>query len=115
MRSFAIVLSLTLIGAWAAGCESSGNGGSGVLRAGIPPKAEMIREGSDQIVYTPDRAGRIYLYDVTRDQMVDRYQVRANQRFAVDARAGRATLEGNEVSVGKLRGGDQYAIYFLPD
>ena len=100
----------------AAGCQSSGEKtGGGVLRAGLPPKAEMVQEGSNQIVYSADRPGRIYLYDVTRDQVVERYQVRPGQRFAVDAAAGRATLAGNEVSTGKLKAGDTYQIYFLPD
>ena len=99
----------------AAGCQSSRSGDGGVLRAGIPPKAQRVQEGSGQLVYTPEQPGRVFLYDVNNDQVVERYQVRKGQRFAVDAAAGRATLEGNEVSVGKLKQGTTYRIFFLPD
>jgi len=98
---------------FAIGCESSGS--NGVLRAGIPPKALSVQEGSGQIVYTADQAGRIYLYNSSTDQVVERYQIRKGQRFAVDADSGRASLDSNEVSIGKLRKGATYKIYFLPE
>jgi hypothetical protein len=103
----------------APGCKSSGkdartSGGAGVLRTGIPPKAEKVQEGSGQLVYTPEQAGRLYLYDANKEAIVEAFQVRRGQRFAVDAAAGRATLEGNEVSVGKLSKGNLYQIFFLP-
>src|SRR5688572_1971401 len=90
------ILSLGL----AAGCESSGGGRSsgGVLRAGLPPQAVRVQEGSGQLVYVPEQAGRLFLYDVTNDRVIERYQIRGGQRFAVDAKAGRATLAGNEVA-----------------
>ncbi len=98
---------------FAVGCESSGD--KGVLRSGIPPRAMSVQEGSGQIVYSADQPGRIYLYNVSDDQVVERYQIRKGQRFAVDARLGRATLDSNEVSVGKLKKGATYSIYFLPE
>jgi hypothetical protein len=98
-----------------AGCHSHGGSGRSVLRAGLPPKAQLVQEGSDQLVYEPNQAGRLFLYDTSNDKVVERYQVRMGQRFAVDAKAGRATLAGNEVSIGKLRGGNRYQVYFLPD
>lgn len=86
-----------------------------MLRSGLPPQAVRVQEGTDQLVYVPEQSGRVYLYNQSTDQVIERLQVRGNQRFAVDSKAGRATLDGNEVSVGKLRGGDTYRIYFLAD
>jgi hypothetical protein len=92
--------------AFAPGCQSSGtSGGTGVLRTGIPLRAEKVQEGAGQLVYTPEQSGRLYLYDANNESIVEAFQVRKGQRFAVDAAAGRATLEGNEVSVGKLSKG----------
>jgi hypothetical protein len=106
-----ILASLSL----APGCQSSGNGdGTGVLRTGIPPMAEQVQEGTGQLVYTPEEPGRLYQYDAKNEAIVDVFQVRRGQRFAVDPAAGRATLEGNEVSVGKLGKGNKYQIFFLP-
>ena len=103
----------------APGCKSSDTsgstgGGTGVLRTGIPPRAEKVQEGRGQLVFTPEQPGRLYLYDANREAIVEAFQVRQGQRFAVDAEAGRATLEGNEVSVGKLSKGSTYQIFFLP-
>lgn len=61
-----------------------------------------MQEGAGQLVYTPEQPGRLYLYDANNAAIVEAFQVRKGQRFAVDAAPGRATLEGNEVSVGKL-------------
>ena len=107
-----IVLATTFGGM---GCQSSGGGETGLLRSGIPPKAQQVQEGSGQLVHVADQPGRLYLYDATNDTVVERYQVRRGQRFAVDAAAGRATLDGNEVSVGKLKKGATYQMFFLPE
>lgn len=65
------------------------------------------------MTYTSEEAGRVFLYDVSQDRVVGRYELRRGQRLAVDAAAGRATVDGNEVSVGELKGGGTYRIYFL--
>lgn len=99
-----------------AGCRSSGGkGGGGVLRAGIPPQAQVAQEGTGQLVFVAEQTGRAYLYDRSSDRLIETYQMRQGQRLAVDAKAGRATLAGNEVAVGKLRGGNAYQVYFLAD
>lgn len=99
-----------------AGCQSSSSSGdSSVLRAGIPPKAQRVQEGSGQLVYTPDQPGRVFLYNASDDRVVGRYQMRKGQRFAVDAAAGRATVDGNEVSIGELSKNATYRVFFLPD
>jgi hypothetical protein len=105
-----ILASLSL----AQGCRSSGDGGgTGVLRTGIPPRAEKVQEGTGQLVYTAEEPGRLYLYDTNKEAIVEAFQVRRGQRFAVDSAVGRATLEGNEVSVGKLLKGNKYQLFFL--
>jgi hypothetical protein len=64
------------------------------------------------MTYTSADQGRVFLYDVNQDRVVGRYELRRGQRLAVDAAAGRATVDGNEVLVGKLKGGSTYRIYF---
>lgn len=97
-----------------AGCQSSRRDGEGgLLRAGLPPSAERVAEGGRQLTFTPEEHGQVYIYDLNQDRVVGRYALRRGQRLAVDAAAGRATLDGNEVAVGDVRSGGSFEIYFL--
>ena len=98
------------------GCASgnrSGNGG-GILRAGLPPSATVVAEGSTQLTYTPEEPGQVYLYDMGQDRVIGRFYMRRGQRFAMDGVAGRATLDGNEVRIGETKKNGKYQVYFLP-
>lgn len=111
--SLALVFGTTLI----VGCQSSGqrNGdGSGILRAGLPPSAMVVAEGSAQLTYTPEEPGRIYLYDMNLDRVMGNFHLRSGQRFAMDGIAGRATIDGNEVRIGETKKNGSYQVYFLP-
>ena len=100
----------------AAGCQPRKEGVTGGMsRAGVPAGAAKVQEVSGRAVYPVRQPGRIYLYNLTRGRTVGQYAVRSGQRFGVDARWGRATLDGYEVSWGKLKAGDTYEIYLLPD
>ena len=97
-----------VLGALAAGCQSD----SGMLRAGIPPKASMVVEGKPSVAYTATADGRLYVYDASDNKVDGRYEIKNGQRFAVDAQAGRATLAGNEVVIENLNGFHNYQLYF---
>jgi hypothetical protein len=109
------VLSVALL----AGCSASGGtakskNGTGILKAGLPPAAKMVSEGTSQLTYTPEEHGTVFLYDVTQDLKLGQYTVRRGQRFAMDGINGRATLDGNEVRSSQTKKNDSYQIYFLP-
>ena len=99
-----------------AGCASGGRGGEGggILRAGLPPAATVVAEGSTQLTYTPEEPGQVYLYDMGQDRVIGRFYMRRGQRFAMDGMAGRATLDGNEVRIAETKRNGNYQIYFLP-
>lgn len=96
------------------GCQSSNRSGegTGILRAGLPPGAEVMTEGTTQVTFTPEEDGRVYLYDVKEDRVVGRYFMRRGQRLAMDALSGRATIDGNEVRVAPTNKESSYQIYF---
>lgn len=104
-----------------AGCQSgrSGGGGAddstGTLRAGLPLKARLVVDAGSELDYTAANPGRVFLYDATRDRTVGRYHLNQGQRFIVDARAGRATVDGNEVLTGEVKAGNTHKLYFMPD
>ena len=98
------------------GCASgnrSGDGG-GILRAGLPPSATVVAEGSTQLTYTPEEPGQVYLYDMNQDRVIGRFYMRRGQRFAMDGIAGRATVDGNEVRIGETKKNGKYQVYFVP-
>lgn len=99
-----------------AGCASGGRSGdgTGILRAGLPPAATVVAEGSTQLTYTPEEPGQVYLYDMGQDRVIGRFYMRRGQRFAMDGIAGRATLDGNEVRIGETEKNGNYQIYFVP-
>jgi hypothetical protein len=98
----------------AAGCVSS-SPDTVSLRSGIPPKAQQVGGGTEQVIYTAAERGRMYLYDATENRLVGTYEVRPGQRFAVDGKNGRATLDGNEVTIVEMKKGSRYEIYALPE
>jgi len=114
------ILSLVAATALLVGCEASvgtakSKGGTGILRAGLPPSAKMVSEGTSQLTYTPEETGTVYLYDVTQDRKIGQFIVRRGQRLAMDGINGRATLDGNELRIGETKKNDSYQIYFQPD
>ena len=102
-----------------AGCQSGRSGGghdsTGTLRAGLPPRAQLVVDAGSELDYTAANPGRVFLYDATRDLTVARYQLNQGQRLVVDARAGRATVDGNEVLTGEVKAGNTHKLYFMPD
>jgi hypothetical protein len=110
--TLACVLGLAVV----TGCQSSGksNGdGTGILRAGIPPAATVVAEGSTQLTYTPEEPGQIFLYNVTEDRVIGRFYMRRGQRFAMDGIAGRATIDGNEVRIAETKKNGSYQVFFI--
>jgi hypothetical protein len=108
------VLSVALL----AGCSASGGAksknGTGILRAGMPPSAKMVSEGTSQLTYTPEEHGTVFLYDVTQDRKIGQFTIRRGQRLAMDGINGRATLDGNELRIGETKKNDSYQIFFQP-
>ena len=101
--------------AFATGCQSSGrsSGEGGILRAGIPPAATVVAEGSTQLTYTPEEPGQVYLYNMTEDRVIGRFYMRRGQRFAMDGVAGRATIDGNEVRIAETKKNGSYQVFFI--
>ena len=84
------------------------------LRAGLPPGVQMVGQHSDTPTWRVSERGIVYIYNQTNNQLVGQVFVREGQELVVSGPEGRATLDGNEVAVGKLVRGRTYGLYFLP-
>ena len=120
LRSFITCSALMFVAAALVGCASkegdsitATDAPTGSLRAGIPPKAELVVDTGTELKYSPTVTGRVFLYDVSADKTVSRFSMRPGQTLIVDAGSGRATIDGNEVTVGEVKAGRNYKIYFL--
>ncbi|MDQ3439886.1 MAG: hypothetical protein M3478_06000 [Planctomycetota bacterium] len=117
VRLIGMTLACVLGSALSIGCQSSGQRdgeGTGILRAGLPPGATVVAEGSTQLTYTPEEPGQVYLYNMTQDRVLGRFHLRRGQRFAMDGVSGRATIDGNEVRIAETKKNGSYQVYFLP-
>lgn len=84
------------------------------LRAGVPPQAQEVAQGTGSISYIASENGQLYLYDANMNRVIGTYNLRPGQELIL-AETGRAAIDGNEVTVrGELRGSRSYIAYFLP-
>lgn len=84
------------------------------LRAGVPPQAQEVAQGTGSISYIASENGQLYLYDANMNRVIGMYNLRPGQELIL-AETGRAAIDGNEVTVsGDLRGSRSYIAYFLP-
>lgn len=92
-------------------------GGRGM--AGIPTAAVKVDEGTDKrMSYTPDRGGRIYVYDADDDRVVYSGRVIASDRFELDPRSRDGMMvNGRAVGTSDARLSDRhrYRLYFEPE
>jgi hypothetical protein len=89
------------------GCSSGGP-------KGIPGGAMLVKEGNANLSYTATEKGTLYVRDQPADRVVYQSPVNAGQRLDTDLVAQRITLDGREVSAGKLRADRVYQIFLKP-
>jgi hypothetical protein len=111
---FSILSLVGMVGCQLGSTSGDGSVATGSLRAGIPPKATLVLDTGSELNYKATDAGRLFLYDATADQTVGRYHLNSGQTFIVDAKAGRATIDGNEVVADQgLKTDHKFKVYFL--
>ena len=83
----------------------------------IPRRAVRIRviEGNQEVTYTPDRDGTIYVYDVEADEVVYDGRVRRGEVFLIDPDDNKATIDGRTVLREDLKSSHRFRIYFAVD
>ena len=94
--------------------DRSGSGGDrSVGLDEIPTTASRVDEGSGpRLTYSPTRAGTLYVYDSDDDRVIFSTPLRADERFALDPDAGRATVDGRTVLGTGLSSRARYRLYF---
>jgi hypothetical protein len=87
-------------------------------RAGdkVPLSATLVGEGRDEeLTYRASRDGTIYVYDAEDERVIGSAGIRDGQRFTIAPDRNRATINNDEVDVGKLSTRRNYRVYFDGD
>ncbi len=83
------------------------------LRAGIPPSAQQVAQGTGSLEFEASSMGQLYLYDLDANRLIGTFFLRPGQSFVVGS-SGRATIDGNEVRVdARLFPARSYIGYFV--
>ncbi|HEV8603972.1 MAG TPA: hypothetical protein VGQ99_01325 [Tepidisphaeraceae bacterium] len=81
---------------------------------GVPSGARLVRESDRQdISYKTPHDGKLYVYDVDSRRVVWSGFMRDGERFALDNRSGRATIEGQSVVNRDLNPDHRFRLYFV--
>jgi hypothetical protein len=81
---------------------------------GIPSGARLIRESDRQdISYKTPHDGKLYVYDVDSRRVVWSGFMRDGERFTVDNRSGRASIDGQNVTNRDVNPDHRLRLYFV--
>ena len=82
------------------------------LMLGLPPGVEEEARGTGTLTYEAADHGQVYLYDLNANAVVGNFYMREGQRLIVSGADGRASLDGNAVSLSsKLSPSRTYIAY----
>ena len=82
---------------------------------GIPDGARLVREVDTDagVSYKTPHDGKLYVYDVDSRRVVWSGFMRDGERFSMDSRDGRATIDGQSVLNRDLNRDHNYRLYFV--
>jgi hypothetical protein len=81
----------------------------------IPDAAVRVADGRDELSYRADRDGTIYVRDASEGRVIYSGHLHAKERFVLDPRRQRITIDGRVVQERGVRDGSEYRVYFRPD
>ena len=82
------------------------------LMLGLPPGVEEEARGTGTLTYEAADHGQVYLYDLNANSVVGNFYMREGQRLIVSGSDGRASLDGNSVTLNsKLSPSRTYIAY----
>ena len=81
----------------------------------VPRDAQRVAEGSGNLMYTPDRDGRVYVRDERTGKVIARDRVEAGQKVNVDPERRRIEVDGRTTRDELSRKPREREVYFRPD
>lgn len=81
----------------------------------IPPGARLQMQGDQQLTYTAQRDGEIYVYDSDDRTLLYSGKIEKGQSLTVDPDDDKILVDNKLVLEKDIRAGNRHRIYFQPD
>ena len=86
-----------------------------VRRHRVPRDAEVVANGQEGLMYTPDSPGRVYVRDERTGKVIYRDRVQPGQKLNIDPQRRRIEVDGRTERRGLSRRPREREVFFRPD
>ena len=108
-RHFAAPVAALCLGVGAIGCSSEPKAEQ------VPAVAQMLVQGDQQLAYTAQRDGEIFVYDSDDRKLIYSGQIEKGQTVSVDPEEDKVLVDNRLVVEKDIHAGNRHRIYFQPD
>ena len=109
LRHFAAPVAALCIGAGIVGCSSEPKAEQ------VPPGAQLLVQGDQQLSYSAQRDGTIYVYDANDRTLIYSGQIEKGQTIAIDPDEDKVMVDNKLVLEKDIHAGNRHRIYFKED
>ena len=109
LRHFAAPVAAVCIGAGIIGCSSEPTAEQ------VPMNAQLLVQGDQQLTYTAQRDGEIFVYDASDKKLLYSGQIDKGQKIAIDPDEDRIMVDNQLVLEKDIHAGNRHRIYFQED
>lgn len=107
-RHFAAPVAALSIGIAVLGCSSEPRAEQ------VPPNAQLLVQGDQQLAYTAPSDGTVYIYDSTSETLVYSGEVQKGQSISIDPDDDKVMVDGRLAVEKDIHAGNRHRIYFVP-
>jgi hypothetical protein len=109
LRHFVASIAALCIGAGVVGCSSEPKAEQ------VPAGAQLLVQGDQQLSYSAQRDGTIYVYDANDRTLIYSGQIEKGQTIAIDPDEDRVMVDNKLVLEKDIHAGNRHRIYFQED
>jgi hypothetical protein len=106
LRHFAAPVAALSLGVGIVGCSSEPKAEQ------VPPGAQLLVQGDQQLSYTAQRDGEVYVYDANDRTLLYSGQIEKGQTVAIDPDEDKIMVDNRLVLEKDIHAGNRHRIYF---
>ena len=109
LRHFVAPIAALCIGAGVVGCSSEPKAEQ------VPAGAQLLVQGDQQLSYSAQRDGTVYVYDANDRKLLYSGQIEKGQTIAIDPDEDKVMVDNRLVLEKDIHAGNRHRIYFQED